>query len=233
MVNNLRVVIAAAGSGSRMGSKTNKQYIQLGTRPLLTYSLDTFEKMEIVKDIIIVAKEPEIEYCEKAVVKACGYKKVSRVIAGGLERQDSIWLGLNELDKDTDYVAVHDGARPFVTVELVMRILEAAVRWGAAIPAVAVRDTLKKVDKDNFVRQTLDRAAIFAIQTPQIFRYGELYKSYEYAREQGINATDDASLYEKYIGRVKVVPGDYNNLKITTPEDLVIARTILETTGKE
>ena len=228
MVNNLRVVIAAAGSGSRMGGKINKQYMLLKSRPLLAYSLDVFEKMELVDEIVIVAQAREIEYCEREVVKRFSYQKVSRVVAGGLERQDSIWAGLEELNSNTDFVAVHDGARPFVTSELIEEILKEAVRWGAAIPGVAVRDTLKQVDRDNFVRQTLDRSSVLAIQTPQIFRYCELHKAYEYAREQGVRATDDASLFEKYIGRVKVVPGDYRNLKITTPEDLAIARTILE-----
>ncbi|WP_061213107.1 2-C-methyl-D-erythritol 4-phosphate cytidylyltransferase [Syntrophomonas wolfei] len=233
MVNNLRVVIAAAGSGSRMGGKINKQYILLKSRPLLAYSLDVFEKMELVDEIVIVAQAREIEYCEREVVKRFSYQKVSRVVAGGLERQDSIWAGLEELNSNTDFVAVHDGARPFVTSELIEEVLKEAVRWGAAIPGVAVRDTLKQVDRDNFVRQTLDRSSVFAIQTPQIFRYCELHKAYEYAREQRVRATDDASLFEKYIGRVKVVPGDYRNLKITTPEDLAIARTILDSLGKE
>lgn len=233
MVNNLRVVIAAAGSGSRMGGKINKQYILLKSRPLLAYSLDVFEKMELVDEIVIVAQAREIEYCEREVVKRFSYQKVSRVVAGGLERQDSIWAGLEELNSNTDFVAVHDGARPFVTSELIEEVLKEAVRWGAAIPGVAVRDTLKQVDRDNFVRQTLDRSSVFAIQTPQIFRYCELHKAYEYAREQRVKATDDASLFEKYIGRVKVVPGDYRNLKITTPEDLAIARTILDSLGKE
>ncbi|HBK53979.1 MAG TPA: 2-C-methyl-D-erythritol 4-phosphate cytidylyltransferase, partial [Syntrophomonas wolfei] len=181
-VNNLRVVIAAAGSGSRMGGKINKQYILLKSRPLLAYSLDVFEKMELVDEIVIVAQAREIEYCEREVVKRFSYQKVSRVVAGGLERQDSIWAGLEELNSNTDFVAVHDGARPFVTSELIEEVLKEAVRWGAAIPGVAVRDTLKQVDRDNFVRQTLDRSSVFAIQTPQIFRYCELHKAYEYAR---------------------------------------------------
>lgn len=229
MVNNLGVVIAAAGRGSRMGGVINKQYLLLESRPLLAYALDVFEKMELVDKIIVVAQAEEIGYCEREVIKKYNYKKVSRIIAGGAKRQDSIWAGLKALNSDTDYVAVHDGARPFVTPDLIARTWQEALRWGAAVPGVAALDTMKQIDQDGFVCCTLDRSRVLSIQTPQIFKYSELYKAYEYAREQGIEATDDASLFEKYSGRVKVVPGDSRNFKITTPEDLAIARAILGT----
>lgn len=227
MDNNLRVVLAAAGSGSRMGNKTNKQYLLLKSRPLLTYSLDVLENCDLVDEIIILAHPRELEYCEREIVHKYGYKKVSQVIAGGKERQDSIWNGLKQLGKDTGYVAVHDGARPFITYALIEELLKEAREWGAAIPGVAVKDTLKSIDRDGFVRQTLDRSTIISVQTPQIFNYAELFKAYENAFEEGLLATDDASLFETYIGRVKVVQGDYRNIKITTPEDMVIAESML------
>lgn len=228
MANNLRVVIAAAGTGSRMKSRINKQYMLLNSRPILTYSLDVFEKYEAVDEIVIVAHPREIEYCEKEIVKKFGYHKVKKVIPGGEQRQDSVWMGFLQLNRDTtDYVAVHDGARPLLTSALLDDLIIEAKEWGAAIPGIYVRDTLKMVDRDGFVGNTLDRSSTVFIQTPQVFRFQEIYQAYQMALEEGFKSTDDAALFEKYIGRVKVVPGNYNNLKITTPEDLIIAEALL------
>lgn len=228
MVNNLRVVIAAAGTGSRMKSRINKQYMLLNSRPILSYSLDVFEKYEAVDEIVIVANPRDTEYCEKEIVKKFGYRKVKKVIPGGEQRQDSVWAGLMQLNRDTtDYVAVHDGARPLLTSALISDLIRQAEEWGAAIPGVYVRDTLKMVDRDGFVGNTLDRSSTVFIQTPQVFRFQEIYQAYKMALEEGFKSTDDAALFEKYIGRVKVVPGNYNNLKITTPEDLIIAQSLL------
>ncbi|MEN6461403.1 MAG: 2-C-methyl-D-erythritol 4-phosphate cytidylyltransferase, partial [Syntrophomonas sp.] len=227
MVNNLRVVIAAAGTATRMGGKVNKQYLLLKSRPVLAYSLDAFEAFDLVDEIIIVANPMEVEYCEKEIVKKYRYKKVSQVVPGGKERQDSVWIGLKQLRSDTDLVAVHDGARPLLSFQLLKDLLVEAQEWGAAIPGVMPTDTLKLVDRDDFVRQTLDRSSVVGIQTPQIFKYTELLAAYNQAYEEGFTATDDASLFETYIGRVKVVKGDYRNLKITTPLDLKLAEVLL------
>ena len=228
MVNNLRVVIAAAGTGSRMKSRINKQYMLLNSRPILSYSLDVFEKYEAVDEIVIVANPRDTKYCEKEIVKKFGYRKVKKVIPGGEQRQDSVWAGLMQLNRDTtDYVAVHDGARPLLTSALLSDLIRQAEEWGAAIPGVYIRDTLKMVDRDGFVGNTLDRSSTVFIQTPQVFRFQEIYQAYKMALEEGFKSTDDAALFEKYIGRVKVVPGNYNNLKITTPEDLIIAQSLL------
>jgi len=228
MANNLRVVIAAAGIGSRMGSKINKQYLNLNSRPILTYSLNVFEDFKAVDEIVIVAHAREVEYCEKEVVKKYGYRKISRVIAGGEMRQDSVWAGLQCLDKNSEYVAVHDGARPLFTSHLLESLLGEAREWGAAIPGVAARDTMKMLDRDGFVTMTLDRSSVVSIQTPQIFSFPELYQAYANAFDEGYMSTDDAALFEKYIGRVKIVPGEYRNIKITTPEDLVIAASLID-----
>lgn len=228
MGNNLRVVIAAAGIGSRMGSKINKQYLNLNSRPILTYSLNVFEEYKAVDEIVIVAHDRDVEYCQKEVVKKYGYRKISRVIAGGEQRQDSVWAGLQCLDKDSDYVAVHDGARPLFTSHLLEKLLEEAREWGAAIPGLAARDTMKMVDRDGFVTMTLDRSSVVTIQTPQIFSFTELYQAYTSAYEEGYMSTDDAALFEKYIGRVKIVPGEYRNIKITTPEDLHVAASLID-----
>jgi len=227
MVDNLRVVIAAAGKGSRMESATNKQYLLLNSRPVLTYSLEFFEQVDLVDEIVVVASEKEVDYCRNEIVKKYGFKKVSQVLAGGKERQDSVWAGLRSLGSDTDFVAVHDGARPLLSLEVLNRLLQEAIEWGAAIPGVVSKDTIKVVDRDGFVRNTLDRTVVFGIQTPQVFKYKELYAAYQQAYEEGFTGTDDASLFENYIGRVKVVEGDYNNIKITTPGDLITVGALL------
>ena len=228
MVNNLRVVIAAAGRGTRMGGQTNKQFLAINSRPVLSYSLEFFEKCELVDKVVVVTGEKEVEYCKREIIRKYDYSKVSAVIKGGSQRQDSVWAGLKELGADTDYVAVHDGARPILSTGILSRLLKEAEEWGAAIPGVASKDTIKTVDRDGFVRQTLDRSTIFAIQTPQVFKFAELRLAYQQAYEEGFTGTDDASLFEKYIGRVKVVEGDYQNIKITTPVDLIIAGSILQ-----
>lgn len=231
MASNLRVVIAAAGQGSRMKTRVNKQFILLKTHPVLAYSLDFFEKQDMVDEIVVVTSEKEVDYCQREIVDKFRYRKVSAVLPGGRERQDSVWEGLKYLSPDTDFVAVHDGARPLLSSDVLQRLLNEAREWGAAIPGVASKDTLKMVDKDSFVRQTIDRSMVYSIQTPQVFLYSELREAYQLAYEENYYATDDAALFEKYIGRVKVVAGDYNNIKITTPEDLMIARSLLE--GRE
>jgi 2-C-methyl-D-erythritol 4-phosphate cytidylyltransferase len=228
MANNLRVVIAAAGSATRMGGKINKQYLLLHNKPVLTYSLDVFEEFEMVDEIVVVANRAEIEYCEREIVKKYGYRKVSGVIAGGRQRQDSVWAGLQHLGKDTDLVAVHDGARPLVSLRMLRELINQAQEWGAAIPGVNAKDTLKSVDRDGFVRHTLDRSTVVAIQTPQIFKYSELTAAYRLAQEEDFRATDDAAIFETYIGRVKVVTGEDSNIKITTPADMKIAEALLK-----
>ncbi|MDD4170780.1 MAG: 2-C-methyl-D-erythritol 4-phosphate cytidylyltransferase [Syntrophomonas sp.] len=228
MVNNLRVVIAAAGKGSRMKSNTNKQYMLLNGRPVLSYSLDFFEKLDIVEEIVVVCGHDEVDLCNREIIRRFKYNKVSAVVPGGKERQDSVWAGLKQLGTDTHLVAVHDGARPLLSVEVFFRLLKEAQYWGAAIPGINSKDTVKLVDRDGFVRQTLDRGSVHAIQTPQVFNYTELLTAYREAQEEDFLGTDDASLFERYIGRVKVVAGDYNNIKITTPEDMIVAEALLK-----
>lgn len=227
MVNNLRVVIAAAGKSKRMGGNDNKQYMKINSYPVLAYSLNFFEKTTIVDEIVIVTAKNEIEYCQKELVDKYKIQKVAAVIAGGKERQDSVWKGLQYLNKNTDYVAVHDGARPLISETVLHNLLKEAEKWGAAVPGVRSKDTIKMIDRDGFVKQTLDRDRLIAIQTPQVFKFSELQQAYLQAIEDDFMGTDDATLFERYIGRVKVVEGDYNNIKITTPGDLNIVKSLM------
>jgi 2-C-methyl-D-erythritol 4-phosphate cytidylyltransferase len=228
MLDKLRVVIAAAGKGSRMKSDTSKQYMTLNARPVLAYCLDFFERQDMVDAIVVISGADERDYCEREIIQRFKYRKVTAVLPGGQERQDSVWVGLQNLGLDTSLVAVHDGARPILNGEVWTRLVAAAQEWGAAIPGVASKDTLKLVDQYGFVQETLDRNSIVAIQTPQIFKYAELVTAYRRAQQDNFQGTDDAALFEHYIGRVKVVEGDYNNLKITTPEDLRVAEALLK-----
>ncbi len=223
MDSSLAVIIAAAGTGSRMEAGINKQFLLIDGKPMLAHTLDVFEKTDLVNEIVIVAHQDEIEYCTKEIVECFNYQKVAHVIPGGETRQDSVWEGLQRLSEQTNYVAVHDGARPFASSTLLKNLLTEAIQWGAAIPGIQSRDTLKMIDRDFFVSQTLDRSIIWAIQTPQVFNYQELKSAYESALQDGLQATDDATLFETYIGRVKIVAGENDNFKITTPDDLIRA----------
>ncbi|MEA1959831.1 MAG: 2-C-methyl-D-erythritol 4-phosphate cytidylyltransferase [Bacillota bacterium] len=228
---SVRVVIAAAGKGTRMQEKTNKQYKILNGHPVLAYSLQFFEQLDLVDEIVVVTRKKDLDFCRQKVIDKYNFKKVSAVISGGKERQDSVWAGLQQLGKDTDLVVVHDGARPLLSSPVFHHLLEEAQEWGAAIPGVVSKDTMKMVDRDGFVRQTIDRESVFHIQTPQVFKYEELVSAYQQACEEKFTATDDASLFERYIGRVKVIEGDYKTIKITTPSDLIKVQSFLEDEG--
>jgi 2-C-methyl-D-erythritol 4-phosphate cytidylyltransferase len=227
MADNLRVVIAAAGVGSRMKSSINKQYLDLLGKPVLTYSLDLFEQSRLVQSIVVVANSNDLSYCQNSIVKKFGYRKVAAVIPGGEERQDSVWAGINYFNEPGGYIAIHDGARPLLSNDLFCKLVQQAKEWGAAVPGVVPRDTLKVADTNELVLETLDRSRIRAIQTPQIFKYDLIVQAYRQAYADGFRGTDDASLYEKYIGRVKVVEGEDQNLKITNPLDLTLAELLI------
>lgn len=231
MAPNLRVVIAAGGQSRRMGESINKQYLMLEQRPVMAYSLDFFESQEMVDQVVVVVAREDVEHCRRQIVEAYGYRKVLAVVEGGRERQDSVWAGLQQLGQDTEYVAVHDGARPILSRRVLNDLLREAEEWGAAIPGVASKETVKMVDRDGFVKSTLPRSSVYAIQTPQVFKFSELYGAYRQAGEDKFTGTDDATLFERYVGMVKVVEGDSANIKITTPDDLVVVRSLLQHRG--
>lgn len=219
-------IIAAAGQGRRMGHGINKVFISLNRRPLLSYTIEVFEKCEAIDEIIIVTGEEDILRLQ-ALVDANGYGKVRLIVAGGMERQQSIDNALQRLSPGTRWVVVHDGARPFVSVEMIAKAVEEARRWGAAGIAVPVKDTVKIADDDGFIKQTPDRNRLWAMQTPQAFARDILERAYRQGDESGLSATDDAALVEALGVKVKLIIGEYTNIKITTPEDLLFAAAIL------
>lgn len=222
------VIIAAAGMSNRMGSKINKQFLAIGNKPILAHSIDKFEKCKYVDEIILVAKEEEVEYCRKEIVRRYGFKKVTNIIKGGKERQDSVYNGLLALNEKADIVLTHDGARPFVKIESIESGIKGVIEHGACVIGVPVKDTIKVVTSTNDVHHTPKRSLLWAAQTPQCFWMHLLKKGYEMASQEGIIGTDDSSLVEKIGHPIKMIMGSYDNIKITTPEDLIIAESLLK-----
>ncbi|MBI5695416.1 MAG: 2-C-methyl-D-erythritol 4-phosphate cytidylyltransferase [Nitrospirae bacterium] len=221
------VLIPAAGSGTRMGKGTKKQFLLLDGLPILAHTLRRFEDVPEVTEIIPVVPEDEMEHCLKKCVEGSGLKKVRRVVPGGQQRQDSVYNGLKAVDPGTDYVMVHDGVRPFVTPDLIGGLLCSLDGCDGAILAVPSKDTVKEVGRDLVVKKTIDRKSCYMVQTPQVFRYKALMDAFRKAYADGYYGTDEASLVEKYGGKVKVVMGSYVNIKITTPEDMILAEALL------
>lgn len=227
-------LIPAAGMGKRMAAGMNKQYLQLGDRPILAHTLAVFESAPFVDDIYLIIPEDEIAYCRENVVERFGFTKVRRIVAGGSERQHSVLNGLRAVEGVTadDPIIIHDGVRPFIPLSVIERSVETARSSDGALVAVPVKDTVKVV-RDGVVIDTPPRETLWLAQTPQTFRYGIIREAYEQADADRWLGTDDASLVERLGKSVRIVKGDYGNFKITTPEDLVLAEAFLNKAREE
>ena len=221
-------IVLAAGQGKRMHSKIQKQFMELDGMPVLCYSLRCFQESPLIRDVILVTGEEMISYCEQEIVKKYGFSKVRKVTAGGKERYDSVYAGLL-CCQDTDYVYIHDGARPFITEEMVQRGYEAVKRTNACVMGMPSKDTVKLADSSGYIKETPDRKIVWNIQTPQIFSYDLIRGAYESIRKKDMTGvTDDAMVVEQETGtKILLVEGSYQNIKITTPEDLAIAEAFL------
>lgn len=220
------VIIVSAGRGSRMKADINKQFLKIGEKEVIAHTIDKFYNNKNIREIIIVVREDEKNFFQKNIIDKYGYKNI-KIAFGGKERQDSVYNGLKELDKNCEIVLIHDGARPFITDKIIDKSIECARRYNSAIVGVPVKDTIKVVNEDNDVCDTPNRNRLWAIQTPQVFDYSLIMKAHKKAKEDEYYGTDDSMLME-YLGyNVKVVEGSYDNIKITTPEDLKIAEEIL------
>ena len=219
-------VIAAAGSSQRMGG-VDKVFALLGGKPILARVVDAFQMCNPVDQIVVVLGEQNLERGKQLVAEQ-GWSKVTDVCAGGRRRQDSVAAGLRRLS-NCDWIVIHDGARPLVTVDLINRGLEAVKETGAAVAAVPVTDTIKLAGDDRIVRQTPPRQNLWAIQTPQVFSIKIVTEAY--SRANG-DVTDDASLVEQLGYRVKIYMGSYDNIKITTPDDLALAEVLWRKHGR-
>ncbi len=227
-------IVLAAGSGSRMRSNIKKQYMEINEKPLIYYALKAFED-SFTDEVVLVVSPGDIDYCKAEIVDKYGFTKVKRIVEGGAERYDSVRLGLHAVSDDTDYVMIHDGARPFVTEDIMQRSVDAARENRACVVGMPVKDTIKISDADGFSAQTPDRKTLWMIQTPQTFEYNLIRRLYDKLEEdkeeikaKGINITDDAMVVETFSDvKVKLVEGSYNNIKVTTPEDIGFAQAIL------
>lgn len=218
-------IVLAAGSGKRMGTKVQKQYLELAGKPILYYSLQAFEDSPLIDDIILVTVEEQIAYCKEEIVEKYHISKVRKIVAGGKERYDSVWNGLQEVDFG-GYVFIHDGARPFVTNEIIERAYNEVIECRACVVGMPVKDTIKIADEDGYIAQTPNRKYVWQVQTPQVFETELVKAAYAKMMEQpDVNVTDDAQVVESMMyEEVKLVEGSYENIKITTPEDLEIAK---------
>lgn len=222
-------IVLAAGQGKRMHSKIQKQFLEIGGKPVLYYSLRCFQDSPLIDDIILVTGEDTLSYCRSEIVDKYGFAKVSRIIQGGKERYDSVYAGLLACE-DTDYVLIHDGARPFITEEILRRGMEGVKETGACVIGMPSKDTVKLSDAAGFVSETPDRKTVWTIQTPQIFSYNLIKSVHDSIRRKDMSQiTDDAMVVEQESGtRIRLVEGSYMNLKITTPEDLNVAEIFLQ-----
>ncbi|MEW6115736.1 MAG: 2-C-methyl-D-erythritol 4-phosphate cytidylyltransferase [Nitrospirota bacterium] len=233
----IAAIVPAAGVGKRFGQDRNKSLYELAGKPLLIWVLEALQGVGEIDEIVPVLKGEDIAP-GAALIEQYGITKVKRVIPGGRERQDSVYNGLKALDGRASVVAIHDGARPLADAELIRRTLRGLGDFDGAVAAVPVKDTIKegKLHRDEegsetneiVVRRTLDRAVLWAIQTPQTFYLEKLRNAHEKARADEYYATDDAALVEKYGGLIRIVEGSYRNIKVTTPEDIAIAEALLK-----
>ena len=248
-MDKMIAIVLAAGAGKRMNSKVAKQYIELNGKPILWYALNTFSENKLVSDIVLVVGTGEEEYVQKEIVDKYGFDKVKLICRGGAERYLSVWNGLRAImdagllvtdsSNDTNqnvYIAIHDGARPFVTEQILQDTLSVAKQYKACVAAMPVKDTIKIADEEGFAAQTPKRDLVWAVQTPQVFEglliynaYAKLIAELEELTKQGVAVTDDAMVVECMTGeKVRLVKASYKNIKITTPEDLILAQGILE-----
>jgi len=222
------ILIPAAGTGSRMRSAVNKQYLTLADRPILAHTLNLFDSHPAVDSIHLISPAAEIAHCRREVVERYSFAKVRSIIAGGAERQDSVRNGLRECGAaDDDIVLIHDGARPFFPPALLPEVVTTAVRVGACLLGVPVKDTIKEV-ADGLVTGTPERGRLWQAQTPQAFRFALIRDAHEQAIRDEFRGTDDASLVERLGHPVAMIKGSYQNIKITTPEDLILAEALLK-----
>lgn len=228
-------IVLAAGQGKRMQSKVHKQYLLLQDKPVLFYALQAFED-SFIDDIVLVVGKDEEEYCQREIIDKYGFRKIRAIVEGGKERYHSVAYGIKEIHWECNYIFIHDGARPFINNEILQRAFKQVKKNKACVVGMPVKDTVKIADEAGFVESTPNRARVWQIQTPQVFEAGLISEAYRrLLREEvqllseGVVVTDDAMVVEYFMKLpVKLVEGAYQNIKITTPEDLEIARSFLQ-----
>ncbi|MBN1037285.1 2-C-methyl-D-erythritol 4-phosphate cytidylyltransferase [Clostridium sp. ZS1] len=213
-------IVVAGGKGKRMGTVQSKQYLSLNGKPILYYTIKSFLDCKLIDNIILVVPSHEIDYCEKEILEKNSLK-VNKIVAGGDERYDSVYNGLIEA-KGSDIVLIHDGVRPFVSKETIENAIKYSEEYGAAAPGVMPKDTIKIIDDNRFSINTPNRSHLISVQTPQAFKFDLIYDCHKKIKNENVNITDDTMVVEYFGNKVYIYPGEYTNIKITTPEDLII-----------
>ena len=221
-------IVLAGGTGKRMHSHIHKQYLELAGNPVLYYALKAFEESDVT-DIVLVTGADEETYCQREIIEKYHISKVKAIVPGGAERYHSVYAGLCAAD-GADYVLIHDGARPFVNQDIIRRCMLEVPEYQACVVGMPVKDTIKIADEEGYAKQTPDRKNVWMIQTPQTFSYALIYEAYEaMLKTEDTAITDDAMVLERIKGKKsKLIEGSYRNIKITTPEDLLIANVYLQ-----
>lgn len=235
-MNKITAIVLAAGSGSRMKSKTKKQFMEIKGKPVIWYSLFEFEKSRVDEIILVTGKE-DIDYCKKEIVEKYNLKKIKNVVAGGSERYESVYNGLKEVTGNI--VLIYDGARPLINNEIIERSIEGTIKSDACVVGVPVKDTIKRANKEGYIIDTPNRSELWITQTPQSFKTDLVKMAYKKMKEElekgntTLNITDDAMVVEEFTtNQVRFVQGDYKNIKVTTPEDIDIAELFIELDAK-
>ena len=223
----ISAIILAGGKGKRMGSAISKQFIDIKGKPIIYYTLKKFSENKKIDNIIVVLPEDEVKYFKENILKKYELR-INKIVIGGKERQDSVYNALKSLkNSSTDIVLIHDGARPFISERIINEGIKFAEIYGAAAPGVMPKDTIKVKNEKNFSFDTPNRANLVSIQTPQVFKFDEILECHEKIRYNGEKVTDDTMVVEKYGYSVYLYDGEYTNIKVTTPEDLILAERLI------
>lgn len=223
----ISAIILAGGKGKRMGASVSKQFIELKGKPIIYYTIKKFEENKNIDNIVVVLPPDEVSYFKEEILKKY-YLKIDKIVLGGTERQDSVYNALKSIaDTETDIVLIHDGARPFISNRIINDGIKYANEYGAAAPGVMPKDTIKVKNENNFSINTPDRSSLVAIQTPQVFKYKEILKCHEKVKVNKEVVTDDTMVVEKYGYKVYLYKGEYTNIKVTTPEDLILGEMLI------
>jgi len=220
-------IILAGGAGKRMGAPTNKQFLLLDNKPIIVHTLEVFEECRAIDGIYLVVNQKDLSIFQEEILETYRFPKLMKLVIGGRLRQDSVRNGLEAIDNSCNTVVIHDGARPFLTPSFVEKSISLMEMFDAIIPAVPVKDTIKVISKEGFVVKTLERDSLWHIQTPQLFKFDLILKAYREGMARKLYGYDDATFLESLGTRIKVIEGSPYNIKITTPEDLVIAQGML------
>lgn len=216
----ITAIILSGGKGKRMGREVSKQYIEIAKKPILYYTLKSFLQNKNIDKVVLVIPKEELDYCTKNILEKYSLN-VDKIVFGGSERQDSVYNGLLAAE-NSDYVLIHDGARPFVSDKIIKKGIDLVKEYKAVAPGVMPKDTIKVRDENGYSKETLDRSKLISIQTPQIFDYNLITSCHKKVREDGAIVTDDTMVVEMYGEKVYLYEGEYTNIKITTPEDLIL-----------